>query len=118
VVQWRICHIRIEVARAYGSGTNSTAEYIGQEEVDQYLAANEPRLGERRDVHSMNAIGERLYEQNFGHPKIASAEVIRHFMTEAAEKVAELKFSLSFLLTSGKSWLTRGSYKAGSHIAT
>ena len=63
------------------------------------LISNEPRLGERLDVHSMNAIGERLYEQHFGHPKTASAEVIRRFMTEAAEKVAELKFSLSFLLT-------------------
>jgi mRNA-degrading endonuclease RelE of RelBE toxin-antitoxin system len=63
------------------------------------LISNEPRLGERLEVHAMNAIGERLYEQHFGHPKIASAEVIRRFMTEAAEKVAELKFSLSFLLT-------------------
>ena len=63
------------------------------------LISNEPRLGERLDVHSMNAIGERLYEQHFGHPKIASAEVIRLFTTEAAAKVTELKFSLSFLVT-------------------
>src|ERR1700683_3638159 len=63
------------------------------------LISNEPRLGERLDVHSMNAIVERLYDQHFGHPKIASAEVIRRFMTEAAAAVADLKFSLSFLLT-------------------
>jgi mRNA-degrading endonuclease RelE of RelBE toxin-antitoxin system len=63
------------------------------------LISNEPRLGERLEVHAMNAIGERLYEQHFGHPKIASAEVIRRFMTEAAASVADLKFSLNFLLT-------------------
>jgi superfamily I DNA/RNA helicase/mRNA-degrading endonuclease RelE of RelBE toxin-antitoxin system len=63
------------------------------------LISNEPRLGERLEVHAMNAIGERLYEQHFGHAKIASAEGIRRFITEAAAKVAELKFSLSFLVT-------------------
>ena len=63
------------------------------------LISNEPRLGERLEVHAMNAIGERLYQQEFGHPKIASAEVIRLFMAEAAASVADLKFSLGFLLT-------------------
>jgi len=63
------------------------------------LISNEPRLGERLEVYAMNAIGERLYQQEFGHPKIASAEVIRRFMTEAAASVADLKFSLGFLLT-------------------
>jgi superfamily I DNA/RNA helicase/mRNA-degrading endonuclease RelE of RelBE toxin-antitoxin system len=63
------------------------------------LISNEPRLGERLEVHAMNAIGERLYQQEFGHPKIASPEVIRRFMNEAAASVADLKFSLRFLLT-------------------
>jgi mRNA-degrading endonuclease RelE of RelBE toxin-antitoxin system len=63
------------------------------------LISNEPGLGERLEVHGMNAIGERLYEQHFGRPKIASPEVIRRFVTEAAAAVADLKFSLSFLLT-------------------
>ena len=63
------------------------------------LISNEPRLGERLEVHAMNAIGERLYQQEFGHPKIASAEVIRRFMSEAAASVADLKFSLRFLVT-------------------
>jgi mRNA-degrading endonuclease RelE of RelBE toxin-antitoxin system len=63
------------------------------------LISNEPGLGERLEVHAMNAIGERLYEQHFGHPKIASSEVIRRFMADAAAAVADLKFSLSFLLT-------------------
>jgi hypothetical protein len=30
------------------------------------LISNEPRLGERVEVHSIDAIGERLYEQHFG----------------------------------------------------
>jgi mRNA-degrading endonuclease RelE of RelBE toxin-antitoxin system len=63
------------------------------------LITNEPRLGERLEVHAMNAIGERLYEQHFGRPKIASPAIIREFMIKAAAAVAELKFSLSFLLT-------------------
>lgn len=63
------------------------------------LISNEPRLGERLEVHAMNAIGARLYEQHFGRPKIASPEVIRRFMTETAAKSTDLKFGLSFLLT-------------------
>jgi mRNA-degrading endonuclease RelE of RelBE toxin-antitoxin system len=63
------------------------------------LISNQPRLGERLEVHAMNAIGERLYDQHFGPPKIAPSEVIRAFMAEAAAGIADLKFSLSFLLT-------------------
>jgi superfamily I DNA/RNA helicase len=63
------------------------------------LISNEPRLGERLEVHAMNAIAQRLYQQHFGHPKIASPEVIRRSMAEATTAVPDLKFSLSFLLT-------------------
>jgi mRNA-degrading endonuclease RelE of RelBE toxin-antitoxin system len=62
------------------------------------LISIEPRLGERLEVHAMNAIGERLYEQHFGRPKLASTEVIRTLIAEAVAPVADLKFSLSFLL--------------------
>ena len=61
------------------------------------LISNEPRLAERLEVHAMNAIGERLYEQHAGHPNIASREAIRRFLAEAA--IAGQKFSLGFLLT-------------------
>jgi len=60
------------------------------------LISNEPRLGERLEVHAMNAIGERLYEQQFGRPQIASREAIKQFMAEAS---AGQKFSMNFLLT-------------------
>jgi mRNA-degrading endonuclease RelE of RelBE toxin-antitoxin system len=63
------------------------------------LISNEPRLGERLEVHAMNAIGERLYEQHFGQPKIASPDIFRRFMTEAAAAVPDQKFSQTFLLT-------------------
>lgn len=62
------------------------------------LISNEPRLGESLEVHALNAIGERLYEQQFDKPKIASGDVIRRFMTEAAGKVADLKFNQRFLI--------------------
>jgi superfamily I DNA/RNA helicase/mRNA-degrading endonuclease RelE of RelBE toxin-antitoxin system len=63
------------------------------------LISNEPRLGERLEVYAMNAIGGRLYEQHFGHPNIASPDIIQRFMTEAAAAITGQKFSLSFLLT-------------------
>lgn len=63
------------------------------------LISNEPRLGERVEVHSIDAIGERLYEQHFGRPKIASPDQIRHFMVDAAAAVPNHKFSQSFLLS-------------------
>lgn len=63
------------------------------------LISNEPHLGERLEVHAMSAIGERLYEQHFGRPRIASSEIIRRFVTEAAAKAADVKFGLGFLLT-------------------
>jgi superfamily I DNA/RNA helicase len=68
------------------------------------LISNEPRLAERLEVHAMNAIGERLYEQQFGRPHIAAREAIKRFMTEAVNQLMAkenpgLKFSVNFLLT-------------------
>jgi mRNA-degrading endonuclease RelE of RelBE toxin-antitoxin system len=62
------------------------------------LISNEPRLAERLDVYSMNAIGERLYEQLFGRPHLATSALIRKFMAEAAAASTDQKFSLRFLL--------------------
>ncbi|HEY9285134.1 MAG TPA: UvrD-helicase domain-containing protein [Pyrinomonadaceae bacterium] len=63
------------------------------------LISNEPRLGERLEVHSMNAIGRRLYELNFGRPQLASRDVVRQIVGEAARGVEGHKFGLHFLLT-------------------
>ena len=36
------------------------------------LISNEPRLGERIEVHSLDSIGQRLYELNVGRSKLAT----------------------------------------------
>src|SRR5262245_13912016 len=63
------------------------------------LISNEPRLGERLEVHAMNAIGRRLYEVRFGRPKIATRDEIQPFLATAAREVDGHKFSRHFLLT-------------------
>jgi len=63
------------------------------------LISNEPRLGERLEVHSMNAIGRRLYEVNLDRPRIASRETLREVLAEVAGAVEGHKFSQQFLLT-------------------
>ncbi len=63
------------------------------------LISHEPRLGERLEVHSMNAIGRRLYEANFGRPQIVSRETLREILNEAAGAAEGNKFSPHFLLT-------------------
>jgi superfamily I DNA/RNA helicase len=62
------------------------------------LISNEPRLGERLEVHSMNAIGRRLYEVNIGRPQIVPRETIRELLSEASAAAEGHKFSLQFLL--------------------
>ena len=63
------------------------------------LIGNEPRLGERLEVHAMNAIGRRLYELHFGRAQVVSRETLRRFLAEAAATVKDHKFSLHFLLS-------------------
>ncbi|MEO7822697.1 MAG: 3'-5' exonuclease, partial [Gemmatimonadaceae bacterium] len=63
------------------------------------LLGSEPRLAERIDVHSLNAIGLRLYKTHIGQATIASREVLRDLMKDAANGVSGHKFGLHFLLT-------------------
>jgi mRNA-degrading endonuclease RelE of RelBE toxin-antitoxin system len=63
------------------------------------LLSNEPRLAERIDVYSLNALGLRLYKAHVGQPTIASREIMRDLVREAASAVGGHKFSLHFLLT-------------------
>jgi mRNA-degrading endonuclease RelE of RelBE toxin-antitoxin system len=63
------------------------------------LIGSEPRLGERLDVHAMNAISMRLYELNFGRAKVATRETVNQFLAEAAASVEGHKFSRHFLWT-------------------
>jgi len=63
------------------------------------LLHHEPRLGDNIEVHSINAIGRRLYELQFGAPQIASDEVVHSLLAEAAKDVEGSRFSQQFLRT-------------------
>lgn len=63
------------------------------------LLAHEPRLAERIDVHSLEAIGLRLYKSHVGQVKIASRETVRELLSYAASAIGGHKFGLHFLLT-------------------
>lgn len=63
------------------------------------LLGSEPRLAERIDVHSLNAIGLRLYKAHVGPATIANREAIRELVKEAASAVAGHKFGMHFLLS-------------------
>jgi hypothetical protein len=63
------------------------------------LISNEPRLGERLDVHSVDAIGERLYKVHVGQPRLATREVVQDLLRAAADHVGQHKFSPAFLQT-------------------
>jgi len=62
------------------------------------LITNEPRLGERLEVHAIDAIGERLYEAHVRRPQVASREHIQQLLREASSGVDGLKFNARFLL--------------------
>ena len=63
------------------------------------LISNEPRLGERLEVHAIDAIGRRLYEVNVGRPQIASIGLIKQYLSEASSAVEGQKFNIHFLMT-------------------
>jgi mRNA-degrading endonuclease RelE of RelBE toxin-antitoxin system len=63
------------------------------------LLGNEPRLAERLDVCSINAIGMRLYKAQIGPATIASRDALVELITEAAGAVGGHKFGPHFLLT-------------------
>lgn len=65
----------------------------------RYLISNEPRLGERVEVHAMNSIGRRLYELNSGRPQIADSNTIQAIISAASQAVGEHKFPPNFLCT-------------------
>ena len=63
------------------------------------LLGREPKLIERVDVHSLNAIGLRLYKAHVGQATLANREMLREVVKEAASAVSDHKFGLHFLLT-------------------
>ena len=63
------------------------------------LIGSEPRLAERVDVLSLNAIGIRLFKAHCGPITLASRETVRDLIDAASKAVGGHKFSLHFLLT-------------------
>ena len=63
------------------------------------LIHNEPKIAERLEVYSMNAVGLRLYESNFQRPNIVLREQIQDILKEASAHAEEHKFSMHFLIT-------------------
>ena len=61
------------------------------------LLSNEPRLAERLEVHSLDAIAQRLYERHFGRPQLVSREAVRKIIAESATSAAAQKFKPGFL---------------------
>ncbi len=78
----------------------------------KWLLSNEPRLAERIDVYSLEAIGLRLYKSRIGAVTVASREQIRSLIDAASQVVGGHKFSLHFLLTEWEqvvdSWQLKG----------
>ncbi len=62
------------------------------------LISNAPSLGERLEVHAIDAMGERLFERSVGPTQLASREIVVRLLDEAARASGGHKFSPRFLL--------------------
>lgn len=63
------------------------------------LLGNEPRLGERIDVHSLPALGLRLHRAHIGPATIAPRELAHELVREVGRSVGGHKFSGAFLVS-------------------
>jgi superfamily I DNA/RNA helicase/mRNA-degrading endonuclease RelE of RelBE toxin-antitoxin system len=63
------------------------------------LIGNEPLLGERIEVHSLDSIGRRLYELNVGRIALATKEGLKCALRDAALRTKDGKFSPQFLFS-------------------
>ena len=63
------------------------------------LLGSEPRLAERVDVHSIDAIALRLYKAHIGPVTIAPREIVRELIQESANSINGHQFGLRFLFT-------------------
>ena len=63
------------------------------------LIGNEPKIAERLEVHSMSAIGRRLYAASVGRLSHARDDDVRELLRDAASGVEGHRFSAHFLWT-------------------
>jgi len=62
------------------------------------LISNEPRLGERLEIHAIDAVAIRLYDAHVGQARIASRGQVQQLIGKAAAGLEGLRFSERFLL--------------------
>lgn len=63
------------------------------------LIGNEPRLGERLEVHALNVIGERLYALHVGPARVVAPELIRQLLVATAQAMDGPRFTPAFLFS-------------------
>jgi mRNA-degrading endonuclease RelE of RelBE toxin-antitoxin system len=63
------------------------------------LVSNDPKLAERIDVYSIDAIGYRLYKSHFGEVSLATPKDISDLLGDASKEIGTHKFSKQFLQT-------------------
>lgn len=63
------------------------------------LLGNEPRLGERIDVHSLDALAQRLHKAHIGPAKLAGRALVLDLLRDASRAIENHKFSDRFLFT-------------------
>ncbi len=63
------------------------------------LIHNEPKLGERIDVWSFDAIARRMFKAHRAHPRIVPRERIREIIKTASEEVGGHKFTPRFIFS-------------------
>jgi len=63
------------------------------------LVCNEPRLAERIDVYSLDALSLRLYKAYLGSMKLASRNDLQEALHSASEAVGGHKFTINFLIS-------------------
>ena len=61
------------------------------------LIGSEPRLGERIDIHAINAIGNRLYAFHFGRAKLALDEIVNQLLLDASATIEDHRYTPVFL---------------------
>jgi superfamily I DNA/RNA helicase len=66
------------------------------------LIGTEPRLRERLDIDALETVARRLHDRMFGRAEVASRDVMRDLVREAARDSVDQKFSLPFLLSEWK----------------
>ena len=62
------------------------------------LLAHEPRLAERIDVHSLDAMAQRLHKSHIGVPKLVSYDELAQIVEDASHAIEGHRFSDHFLL--------------------